>query len=432
MFAPQTPRQRLTGPDLPAPQREPTVTTTAATEAHRSRRTTWLLVAGLVYTLLVGVGVIGDGFKLASGGAEGAERIFAFATNPFVGVLLGTLATGLVQSSSTVTSVIVGLVAGGLPVNVAIPMIMGANMGTTVTNTIVAIGAMRDGETFRRSFAAATVHDMFNLMAIAILLPIEILFHPLEHLAGDLAGLFAGEGSASIKGYNVVAMVTDPAVDGIAALAGLIPNPIGAGILMIVAGIALVIGAVLKLGSALRSVMVGKALDLLHRALGRGPLMGIGTGTLVTILVQSSSTTTSLIVPLAGSGALSLKQVYPFTLGANIGTTITALLAATAVSGEYESVALQIALVHLLFNLIAVFGATYIPVLRSVPIRAANWLGELAQRRKGMAIAYLFGVFFVIPGVAFVVESSIEARERAELTTQSGVGALQAAVEAGP
>ena len=157
----------------------------------------WLLVASLVYVLLIGVSVIGDGFKLASGGAEGARDIFAFATNPVVGVLLGTLATALVQSSSTVTSVIVGLVAGGLPVSLAVPMIMGANMGTTVTNTIVALGAMRDGEAFRRSFTAATVHDIFNFMAISILLPIEIVFHPLENIAGTLAGMLAGDGSAS-------------------------------------------------------------------------------------------------------------------------------------------------------------------------------------------------------------------------------------------
>jgi sodium-dependent phosphate cotransporter len=401
-----------------------------ATDAPRSRSTTWLLVAGLVYALLVGVGVIGDGFKLASGGAEGAERIFAFASNPFVGVLLGTLATGLVQSSSTVTSVIVGLVAGGLPVHVAIPMIMGANMGTTVTNTIVAIGAMRDGETFRRSFAAATVHDMFNVMAIAILLPIEILFHPLETMAGSLAGVFAGEGSASIKSYNLLAMITDPAIDGLAAVMKLLPGDVLSGVAMIVAGIALVIASVLKLGSALRSVMVGKALDLLHKALGRGPLAGIGTGTVVTILVQSSSTTTSLIVPLAGSGALSLRQVYPFTLGANIGTTITALLAATAISGDYERVALQIALVHLLFNLVAVFGGIYLPILKDLPIRAASWLGDLAVRNKGAAIAYLFGVFFVVPGIAFGIETTLESRARAAERAATEQGRIEAAPRA--
>ena len=179
---------------------------------------------------------------------------------------------------------------------------------------------------------------------------------------------------------------------------------------MIGIGVTLVIAAVLRLGSALKKVMVGRALGLLHGALGRGPLAGIGSGTLITILVQSSSTTTSLIVPLAGAGSLSLRQVYPFTLGANIGTTITALLAATAITGDFEVLALQIALVHLLFNVIAVFGATYIPVIKDLPMRGAAALGELTQRNRGLAVAYLLGVFFVVPGIAFGIGQAMGER----------------------
>jgi sodium-dependent phosphate cotransporter len=128
----------------------------------------WLGVVALVFLLLIGVATIGDGFKWISGGADGAQAIFAFASNPIVGVILGTLATALVQSSSTVTSVIVGLVAGGVPVGIAVPMIMGANMGTTITNTIVSLGNFRDRSAFRKSFAAATVHDFFNLYSIVV------------------------------------------------------------------------------------------------------------------------------------------------------------------------------------------------------------------------------------------------------------------------
>ncbi len=130
----------------------------------------WLSIVLLVYLVLVAVGTVSGGFKLASGGSEGAKEIFAFATNPIVALLLGALATALVQSSSTVTSVIVGLVAGGLPISIAIPMVMGANIGTTITNTLVSIGHIRSKEEFRRAFAASTVHDFFNLLAVAIFL----------------------------------------------------------------------------------------------------------------------------------------------------------------------------------------------------------------------------------------------------------------------
>ena len=136
--------------------------------------TAWCVVAATVYLLLVAVGVVSRGFNQVAGGPSGAEALFAFATNPFMGVLLGGLATALVQSSSTVTSIIVGMVAGGLSVSVAIPMVMGANLGTTITNTLVSFGHVGDREAFRRAFAAATVHDWFNLLSIVLFLPLEV------------------------------------------------------------------------------------------------------------------------------------------------------------------------------------------------------------------------------------------------------------------
>jgi sodium-dependent phosphate cotransporter len=107
------------------------------------------------------------------------------------------------------------------------------------------------------------------------------------------------------------------------------------------------------------------------------------------------------LVPLAGAGVLSLRQVFPFTLGANIGTTITALLAATAVLGGYKMFALQIALVHFLFNFSGVILFALVPWLYELPIRSAEWLGSLTERNKGYAFGYIFGVFFIIPGSVF-------------------------------
>ena len=141
----------------------------------------WLLVVALIYLLLAGVGAIGDGFKAATG--NNARELFAFATNPLVGLMIGLVATALIQSSSTVTSIIVGMVAGGLPIPIAIPLIMGANIGTSLTSTIVSLGHIRSGEEFRRAFSAATVHDAFNITAVAILLPLELLFQPLQRLS---------------------------------------------------------------------------------------------------------------------------------------------------------------------------------------------------------------------------------------------------------
>ncbi|WP_293109070.1 Na/Pi symporter [Moorena sp. SIO3I6] len=135
---------------------------------------------------------------------------------------------------------------------------------------------------------------------------------------------------------------------------------------------------------------------MIHTAIGNGPMAGIASGTLVTVIVQSSSTTTSLMVPLAGTGLLSLQEIYPFTLGANIGTCITALLAATGIT-DNPIPGLEIATVHLLYNTLGVVIIYSIPVLRQMPILGAETLAAVATERKYLAFVYIGSVFFVIP-----------------------------------
>ncbi|MDO6527794.1 Na/Pi symporter [Motilimonas sp. 1_MG-2023] len=361
----------------------------------------WLAVVVLVYAMLVAVSTVGSGFKIVSGGASGAEQIFQFASNPFIALILGTLATALVQSSSTVTAVIVGLVAGGLPISIAIPMVMGANMGTTITNTIVSIGHVRQKEDFKRAFSAATVHDFFNLLAVAIFLPLELMFGLLEKLAAAAAHLLVGSSDVSMKGLDFMKPLTKPAVSLVKDVWAFLPSN-WTGIAMVITGIIIILFAVTYLGKVLKRVLVGRAKNVLHSAIGKGPVTGICSGALVTVMVQSSSTTTSLMIPLAGSGMFTTKQIYPFTLGANIGTTITALLAATAITGSAAEVALTIALVHFLFNLLAVALIYGLPFLRDLPIKAAERLAEVGSQNKLLAFSYVVGTFFVIPGLMLV------------------------------
>lgn len=358
----------------------------------------WSAVIFLVYCMLVAVGTVSSGFKLFSGGTSGAEQIFQFATNPFVALILGTFATALVQSSSTVTAVTVGLVAGGLPISIAIPLIMGANMGTTITNTIVSIGHIRDKDDFKRAFSAATVHDFFNLIAVTIFLPLEMMFGFLEKLAALAAQLFIGDADLSMKGLNFMKPLTKPAVNFIADLVSFVPGKM-AGIAMVIAGVAIILFSVTFLGKVLKKVLVGKAKNILNSAIGKGPITGITSGALVTVMVQSSSTTTSLMIPLAGSGMFTTRQIYPFTLGANIGTTITALLAATAISGNMAEAALTIALVHFFFNFLAVILIYGVPFLRELPIKAAERLAEVGSHNKLLAFSYVVGTFFALPGL---------------------------------
>ncbi|MGK7894549.1 MAG: Na/Pi symporter, partial [Xenococcus sp. (in: cyanobacteria)] len=167
---------------------------------------------------------------------------------------------------------------------------------------------------------------------------------------------------------------------------------------IIISGIILIFFSIFYLGKLLKVLMLDKAQNILHVALGKGTITSIFSGTLVTMLVQSSSTTTSLIVPLAGNGLLTLEEIYPFTLGANIGTCITALLAATAVTIN-QVAALEIAIVHFLYNLLGTIIIYGIPGLRNTPIWSAKTLAKITSDRKYLAIIYIITTFFFLPAI---------------------------------
>ncbi|GLS28258.1 Na/Pi symporter [Marinibactrum halimedae] len=372
----------------------------AAEQTTQQNWQNWVFVALMVYLLLVAVSLIGSGFKMSAG--DQAKELFSFASNPITGLVIGTVATALIQSSSTVTSIIVGLVAGGLPVGIAIPMVMGANIGTTVTNTIVSLGHIKDGDEFKRAFSAATIHDFFNLISVVIFLPLEIMFGLLEKLGAFFATSLVGADSMSMKGLNFIKPLVSPPVKLIQDTV-LAPLPdVASGMIMIGLGVVLIFTAITIIGRLLKVLMVGKAKQVLHSAVGRGPISGIFSGTVMTVFVQSSSTTTSLVVPLAGSGVFTLRQVYPFTLGANIGTCITGLLAATAITGANAVFALEIALIHLLYNFIAVVLIYSLPFLRDLPIKAAEGLAAAAVKNKFYVLAYIVTVFFAVPAILII------------------------------
>ena len=359
----------------------------------------WLLLILLVYVMLLAVSMIGSGFKYAAG--EQARELFNFASNPIMGLIIGMVSTALIQSSSTVTSIIVGMVAGGLPITIAVPMMMGANIGTSITNTLVSLGHVAKKEEFQRAFNAATIHDFFNVLSVLIFLPLEMAFGILEYLSGQIVALIHMGEALGVSGFNPIKAATQPVTDLVSHSLQFLPS-VYPGIVKILLGIALIMVSITYMGKIMKSLMVGKAKDLLHKSIGQGPISGITSGALMTVLVQSSSTTTSLMVPLVGAGVLKAREIYPFTLGANIGTCITALIAALGVVGVNSGFALQIALVHLIYNVLGVTLIYGIPVLRNVPINLSYQLSVLAAERKVYGAAYVGGLFFVVPlGIIF-------------------------------
>lgn len=370
------------------------------TETQHGNWRRWLLLIALVYLMLLAVSMIGSGFKLAAG--DHAKTLFTFASNPIMGLIIGMVATALIQSSSTVTSIIVSMVAGGLPITIAVPMMMGANIGTSITNTLVSLGHVAKKDEFQRAFNAATIHDFFNVMSVIIFLPLEMAFGILEHSSAFVVSMLNTGGTMGVDGFNPIKALTQPALNVVTGMVSGLPS-VYPGIVKIILGIGLIVTSITYMGKIMKSLMVGKAKDILHKSIGKGPISGISSGALMTVLVQSSSTTTSLVVPLVGSGILKAKDIYPFTLGANIGTCITALIAALGVVGVNAAFALQIALVHLLYNVFSVVLIYGTPMLRNIPLDLSYKLSVIVAEKKFYGVAYIGGLFFCMPlGIIFM------------------------------
>ena len=345
-------------------------------------------VIAALYLFLVGINGMSSAIKHMGAGV--AESIFTATSNPFVALFIGVFATVLFQSSSTTTSLIVGMVSSGaLGISGAIPMIMGANIGTTVTNTIVSVGHINKGNEFKRAFAASTVHDFFNILAVIIIFPIEITFHFIEKLARTLAEILFG----SVLNVDVL-QAKSPIKAAVKSGAKFIESfAFDNNIVYLVISVLITFLCLVSIVKLLRSLVLEKIEAFFDQYIFKTAIRAIGFGIILTIMVQSSSITTSLVVPLAGAGVLTLQKIFPFTLGANIGTTVTALLA--ALTGTVA--ALIAAISHLLFNIFGILIIYCVPQLRAIPLMLAEKISELSVKNKFIPIIYLAVMFGVIP-----------------------------------
>lgn len=346
-----------------------------------------LFLAGL-YVFLVSIELLGEGFGGLGSGF--AHTLFTLTSTPLSGLLIGLLVTSIWQSSSTTTSVVVGLVAcGSLDIAHAIPVVMGANIGTTVTGTIVSFVHITRRQEFERAFPAAMLHDIFNVLSVCVLLPVEAAFHPLARGSELLARAFAGAGGLSVA--SPLKVITGPPLDGVCLACGRIAW------LELLVGLVLLFAALKLMVDTIRSLVSRRLEIIIDKYLFGNALRAFLIGLFFTAIVQSSSVTISLVVPLAGAGLLTLRQLFPYALGANIGTTVTALLAAL-VTGSVAAV--QVAFAHTLFNLA---GTCIWYPLRVVPLTLARWIGGFCARHRALAIVAVLVLFFAVPLVAVIL-----------------------------
>jgi sodium-dependent phosphate cotransporter len=357
----------------------------------------WVGVVALVYTLITAVAIISSGFSALGG--DVARNLFAFASNPWIALFVGILSTVLIQSSTTTTAIAVTAVgAGVLPLAGAIPIILGANVGTTVTTTLVALGYIGNKTEFRRALSASFIHDFYNWLALLIFFPLELIWQPLERLSGGLTSLLYGnEALAGYNGgFNPIRATTRPVARAVVDGSAQIGNGFGMA-LPIILGVILILLSVKYLSKILKVLMVGKARNALVKAAGSNPYVSMGTGLGVTVITQSSTITTSILTPFAGAGFLTSKQLYPVTIGANIGTTLTAVFAAFAIIGGNAAIGMQAAFVHMLYNILSMVVIFMIPLLRPLPLVISEWLAKVCTERKWIIAVYVLGAFVVLP-----------------------------------
>jgi solute carrier family 34 (sodium-dependent phosphate cotransporter) len=355
-----------------------------------------LYLLAVLYLFFCSIELMGSTFKLFGKGF--ASQLLTTTAHPVVGLFIGILATSVIQSSSTTTSIVVGLVAGGvLPIANAIPIVMGANVGTSVTNTIVSLGHITRRQEFERAIAGATVHDFFNLCSVAVLLPLEIYTGFLLKTATVLEKAFEGVGGLTM--VSPLKIIVKPVIhlvhDFMLKTVGF--GNVTAGIIMLIVAMAALFYALKKFVDLMKANIMGRVEHVINDVLFQSPVRSFMLGWLLTSLVQSSSITTSLVVPMIGAGVLSVAQFYPYTLGANIGTTVTAIMA-SLVTGNPAAV--TVAFAHLSFN---IAGTLIFYPLRIIPLTMARTLGSGAAKNRGLAIGYVVVTFFFVPlGLIFL------------------------------
>ncbi|KAM3875842.1 solute carrier family 34 member 2b [Diretmus argenteus] len=440
------------------------------------------MLLGFLYMFVCSLDVLSSAFQLVGGKAAG--DIFqdnAVLSNPVAGLVIGVLVTVLVQSSSTSSSIVVSMVSSGLlDVQTAVPIVMGANIGTSVTNTIVAMMQAGDRNEFRRAFAGATVHDFFNWLSVLVLLPLEVATGVLYKLTKIMIESFNIESGENAP--DLLNVITDPLTDSIVQLDKTVISDIATGdpsarnkslikrwcktytnsslqnvtvnlcppgadcwweggvnwtqknvsetfnlkrcahifahadlpdlavgLILLALSLLVLCTCLILIVKLLNSMLKGQVAVVIKKVLNTDfpfPFawvtgyiaMVVGAG--MTFIVQSSSVFTSAITPLVGIGVISLERAYPLTLGSNIGTTTTAILAAMASPGETLGNSLQIALCHFFFNIMGILLWYPIPFTR-IPIRLARGLGNQTAEYRWFAALYLFLCFFLMPLTVF-------------------------------
>ncbi|GAX14483.1 solute carrier family 34 [Fistulifera solaris] len=415
-----------------------------------------ILLCGFLYFFLIGLDLLGTSFQVVGGCTAGS--LLGSDTNPLASLMIGIVATALLHSSATATAIIVSLVNGGLDVDQGIYMVMGANIGTSVTSMIVSLAHMGDGEELERAFGGCSTLFVFNFYTVLVLFPLEIatkyLYHLTKAMLPSSSSRQEGESWESpikkiispltkkvlIANKGLIDDISTGELEGCGSVyptfceggdvsyasckQGLIAcdkktnkcptlfqngadkrDDMVSGWVCLFISLCLLITCLLGLVALLHRMLEGASKRIIYKATNINGYFSIAIGCGVTAVVQSSSVTVSALVPLAGVGILSLEQMFPLVIGADIGTTVTALMA-SMVSSKVE--ALQIALVHVFFNITGAVLWYPVPFLRQIPLKTARKLGRITREWRNFPVLFILVVYHLLPILILGISSCFE------------------------
>jgi sodium-dependent phosphate cotransporter len=333
------------------------------------------------------------------------DKILYATANPFTGLFIGLLITAMLQSSSTTTSLTVALVASGsITIENATPVIMGANVGTTITSTIVSLGFISKKNEFRRAVAAGTYHDFFNILTVIILFPLEYHYEFLSSSAQAISGLFyTSSGTPTASSSPHFWLDFSPIIDFVIRI---FPSPF----FLVTLALVLLFSSILLFRRLISNLLNARLPEAFSRFFFKSALKSFAWGLITTAAIRSSTITTSVVVPIVAKKIVKLRQAAPFIMGANVGTTVTAFVAALLYANDADT--LSIAIVHFLFNCIGVLVFFPMPLLRKVPVALASAMGKLTLKYRLAGFIYLITTFFFLPfSLIFLSQGSIQTME---------------------
>lgn len=299
---------------------------------------------------------------------------------------------------------VVALVASGsITLQSAVPIIMGANIGTTITSTIVSLGFINKRKEFRRAVGAGTYHDFFNILTTIILFPLEYYYGFLSTLSEKISSYFFTPSAGPVE--NKISHFWT----GFTPVINFLVSTLN-GFVLVILSFALLFASIILFRKLISTLLLMKSPERFSQFFFKNDFKSFLWGFGTTAAIRSSTITTSLVVPIVAKKIVSLRKAAPFIMGANIGTTITAFIAVTLNSNT--SGAISIAIAHFLFNFIGVLIFFPIPVLRKIPIKLAHGMGRLALQYRLVGLVYILMMFFFIPfSLIYLNQDSIKVVE---------------------